>query len=176
MSDDTANRLQAIQTELAAVLEERLHELHQAMKQTEMVTRRILGAEIEIDRLNAGRAEMESEIRTMEGETQSARSQSEATRAQHAQRLRDRDAVRAEVAHMEREVGEIDAEVEQSRKQAAELEATAEALRRENTALKTRQKTLEENVLRMRQLQKELMSSMSDLTGQMTGLAGGDKA
>lgn len=176
MSDDTANRLQAIQTELAAVLETRLHELSTAMKQTDMVTRRILGAEIELDRLNAGRSEMEAEIRALEAETQSAHAAAEATLALHVQRGRERDLARDEVARLERDVAAVEAEVAASRKEASDLEATTEALGRENAGLKARLKTLEENVVRMRQLQKELMSSMSDLSGQMSGLAGGDKA
>ncbi|MEC8423281.1 MAG: hypothetical protein VX000_05860, partial [Myxococcota bacterium] len=54
------------------------------------------------------------------------------------------------------------------------LEAEQDELRSENASLKTKLKTLEENISRMQRLKEELMSSISGLTAQMSGLAGGD--
>lgn len=176
MNDDTSNRLQAIQRELAAILEARLAELTENMKQTEQLSRRILAAEIELERHAASRVHLEGELGALDGEVKEARTRADEIRTQHAQLSQERDAARTELQRLEREVRDIDAEVEQSRQRARELETTAETLRRENADKKVRLKTLEENVARMRQIQKELMSSMSDLTQQMAGVASGDKS
>ncbi len=175
MNDDTTNRLQAIQKDLAAILEARLSELTEAMKNTEIITRRIVAAEIELERHHASRAHLEGDLGSLEDEVRAARARAEEVRSAHGQLSQARESGRAEVQRLEREVQDIDAEVEQSRLRARELENTSETLRRENAALKVKLKTLEENVARMRQLQKELMSSMSDLTQQMTSVASGDK-
>jgi chromosome segregation ATPase len=175
MSDTTSQRLQAIQTELAKILEARLNELSDAMKQTEATTRRILAAEIEIERHAASREQFERDLLGVEAEAKAARAQAEEGRTQHGNLLRERDRLRAEVQRIEREVRDADAEIEQNRKRSRELESTSETLRRENTALKVKLKTLEENVVRMRQIQKELMTSMSELTQKMTDLSAGDK-
>jgi len=171
MNDDTTSRLEAIQRDLAAILEARLSELNQSMKNTELLTRRIVSAEIEIERLTAGRSQLEGDLGALEDEVRAARSRSEEIRGAHGQLSAARDSARAEVLRLEREVQEIDAETEQSRARTRELEGTAENLRRENAGLKIKLKTLEENVTRMRQIQKELMSSMSELTVQMTSVA-----
>ena len=172
MSDETGKRLLSIQQELASILEARLAELTEAMKQTELVTRRIVAAEVELDRHTGTRTQLAAELAGLEQDTQDARARADEIRGAHGVRLRERDVARGELERLEREVREVDAEVEQNRQRARDLEATSETLRRENAALKTRLKTLEENVARMRQLQKELMASMSDVTQQMTG---GDK-
>lgn len=174
--DDTTSRLQAIQRDLAAILEARLSELTEAMKNTELVTRRIVAAEIELERHRASQDQLSGDLGSLEDEVRAARARAEEVRGTHAQLAQARDQSRAELQRIEREVADIDAEVEQSRQRARELENTAETLRRENAALKVKLKTLEENVARMRQLQKELMSSMSDLTQQMTSVASGEKA
>ena len=51
------------------------------------------------------------------------------------------------------------------------VEDEANTLRAENTNLRTKAKALQENLTRMRQLRDELMSSISGLTQQMSGLA-----
>lgn len=175
MNDDTTSRLQAIQKDLAAILEARLSELTEAMKSTELVTRRIVAAEIELERHTSSRAHLDADLGALEDQVRAARARADEVRSAHSQLLQARDTGRAEVQRLERELQDIDAEVEQGRQRAQELEHTSETLRRENAALKVKQKTLEENVARMRQLQKELMSSMSDLTQQMTSVATGDK-
>lgn len=175
MSDDTGNRLQAIQEELASILDSRLNELTQAMKTSETLTRRLLAAELELERHNAGHGQLTAEIASMEAELAGSRDRLNEVREQHAEFVTERDRARSEVTRMEREVREIDGEVEQSRKRVRELEATAESLRKENTSLKAKLITLEENVTRMRQLQKELMSSISGLSSQMAGLTSADK-
>ena len=171
MNDDTTSRLEAIQRDLAAILEARLTELSQAMKNTELLTRRIVTAEIEIDRLGSSRSQLEGDLGALEDELRATRARSEEIRGAHGQLSAARDSARAEVLRLEREVQDIDAETEQSRTRVRELEASSENLRRENAGLKIKLKTLEENVSRMRQIQKELMSSMSELTVQMTGVA-----
>lgn len=175
MSDDTGTRLQAIQEELASILESRLNELTQAMKFSETLTRRLLAAELEVERHTAGHGQLQAEIAAMEAELGGSRDRLNEVREQHAEFVAERDRARSEVSRMEREVRDIDSEVEQSRKRVRELEATAESLRKENGSLKAKLITLEENVTRMRQLQKELMSSISGLSSQMAGLTSADK-
>lgn len=175
MQDETANRLQAIQKDLAAILEARLAELTDAMKQTEHATRRIVAAEVELERHSISRVQLESELITLEGDLKSARARAEEVRLRHTQLSNERDGARADLQKLERETRELDAEVTVNRQQALDLENSAETLRKENAALKTKLKTMEENIARLRQMQKELMSSMSEIT-QPTGFTGGDKS
>ena len=157
MQDDTATRLESIQKDLAAILEARLAELTDAMKKTEHATRRIVAAEVELERHHI------------------SRSSAEEVRMHHTQLSQERDLAVADLQKLERETRELDSEVELARQQARDLESTAETLRRENAALKSKLKTMEENIARLRQMQKELMSSMSEIT-QPTGFTGGDKS
>jgi chromosome segregation ATPase len=168
MSDATADRLQEIQGELASILEARLGELTHALRSTEGTTRRIIGAEIEIERHRSGRDALEAELRGLSAEVEAARASAEQVRANHAQLFDERDVLRAEVERLEREVREADAEAERTRQRVAALTDEAEMLRNENISLKTKMKTLEENITRLRRLKEELASSISGLTSQMT--------
>ena len=176
MSDDTTNRLQHVQAELAEILEARLSELTSAMKQTEALTRRIVSAEVELERHGSSTGALEAEIMSLDAELNSARARAAEVRSQHGALTGERERLRAEIQRLEREMREVDAEVEQSRKRAKDLESTSESLLSENNTLKAKTRTLEENVTRMRQLQKELMSSISGLTQQMATVGAlGDK-
>lgn len=174
MSDDTTRRLQQIQAELANILEARLQELTDATRQTDALTRRLVAAEVELERHGASTGALEAEIVSMDAELGSTRGRMQELRSQHAALVSERDRMRADVQRLEREMRDLDAEVEQARKRSKELESTSESLRQENGTLKAKIKTLEENVTRMRQLQKELMSSITGLTQQMAtvGTAG----
>ncbi len=175
MQDDTATRLESIQKDLAAILEARLAELTDAMKKTEHATRRIVAAEVELERHHISRLQLESELITLESDLKTSRSSAEEVRVHHTQLSQERDLAVADLQKLERETRELDSEVELARQQARDLESTAETLRRENAALKSKLKTMEENIARLRQMQKELMSSMSEIT-QPTGFTGGDKS
>ena len=173
MSDKSAERLQEIQAELSSILEARLAELTASLRDTESITRRIISAEFDIERHRATAERLEDEMGTLQTEVDTARARSEEVRKRHAALLSEREEFRAELDRLEREVRSADAEAEETRQRVTSLEADAETLRAENTSLKTKLKTLEENIARMRRLKEELMSSISGLTAQMTGLAGG---
>lgn len=173
MSDDSGSRLAAIQGELASILESRLNELNQAVAGTEAATRRILAAELEIERHRAGGARHEEQIAALETELAETRVRAQEVREQHGEMLSARDKAREDLVRLEREVRDADSEVEKTRERVKGMENEAGTLRTENAALKTKLRTLEENISRMKRLKEELMHSISGLTQQMSGLAGG---
>ena len=173
MSDPTTERLQAIQSELAGILEERLSALNEAMRGTEALTRRIVSAELEIERHASRRESLEAEVGELEAAAKADLEGSAGMRARHAELVAERQAIASETERLEEEVTEAGRELERTRGRVTQLEAEAEALRSENANEKAKLKTLEENIARMRRLKEELMSSISGLTQQMTGLAGG---
>jgi chromosome segregation ATPase len=173
MSDPTTTRLQEIQSELSSILEARLAELNHALRASEGTTRRIISAEIELERQRSTQAHYDEQIASTRAEVDDVRGKVQAARAEHEQISRQRDELRGELEGLERAVREADADAEKSRQRVATLSAEAETLRNENASLKNKLKTLEENIDRMRRLKEELMSSISGLTAQMAGLAGG---
>lgn len=173
MSDATAERLQALQGELTAILEERLTELNGALRDTESATRRIIGAEIEIERHRAAREDLDGQLSRIQAELDADREAADAVRARHAALTEERDAGRQELAALQADVRDVEAEVARTRAEVADLEDEAEQLRNENASLRTKLKTLEENITRMQRIKDELMSSISGLTAQMSNLAGG---
>lgn len=164
MSDD---RLELIQTELASILEERLGALDRVLQQTESCTRRIIAANIETERHQSHVQRLESERDAAEEAVMQIRSDADEVRNRHAGLIQERDRTRAEVHRLEREVRESDAEVERNRQRIATMGAEANTLREENNALRTKVKTLEENILRMKRLKEELMSSVTGLAQQL---------
>ena len=173
MSDPTSDRLQAIQGELQQILEARLGELAQTLRGSEQVTRRIVSAEIEIERHRATAQQLEAETAGLSAELEEARALMAGGREAYDMAVAERDRHRAKVGSVEASVRELRAEVESTRQQAEALDRESEILRSENATLKNKLATLEENVLRMRRLREELMTSVSGLTQEMTGLAGG---
>lgn len=173
MSDPTVDRLEKLQAELQQVLEDRLAELSQAIRQSEGVARRIVSAELEIDRHRGTTTQLESEISSLEEQLAAARTRADEVRSRHETLRAERERYRAEVERLHSAVEAADGEVAEARASVEALETEAETLRNENATLKTKLKTLEENVTRMRRLKQELMSSISGLTQEMSGLAGG---
>lgn len=173
MSDPTVDRLEKLQAELQQVLEDRLAELSQAIRQSETVARRIVSAELEIERHRGTTTQLGAEIDTLEQQLDAARQRAAEVRERHDALSAERERYRAEVERLRAAVAEADGEVAQARASVEGLEGEAETLRAENATLKTKLKTLEENVTRMRRLKEELMTSISGLTQEMSGLAGG---
>lgn len=173
MSDPTTQRLLAIQGELQQILEARLAELAQSMRGSEQVTRRIVSAELEIERHRATVQQLQGETVGLDAELEKARGAAAEVRARYEQALAERDRHRAEAQATEASVRALRADVDATRQRAKALEVEAEAIASENATLKNKLATLEENVLRMRRLREELMTSVSGLTQEMTGLAGG---
>ncbi|NOY26966.1 MAG: hypothetical protein GXP62_13940, partial [Oligoflexia bacterium] len=160
--------------ELQQILEARLAELTQVMRQSESVTRRVVSAELEIARHRGTAQQLDSETASLQAEVDAALAYTAQVRDRHTVLTAERARHRAEIERLEAEVGSADAELAAGRAQVDALEAQANALRSENASLKTKLKTLEQNVARMRHLKEELMSSISGMTQEMSGLAGGD--
>jgi chromosome segregation ATPase len=175
MSQNHAERMQEIQGELEAILDDRLDELTRALRATENTTRKIVGTEIDIERHNATRARLEAEFEGLNSQAESAQKDANKVKGRHDALVAERDQLLGEVLRLETEVKDTSRAAERTREKVGTLEDEAETLRTENNALKTKLKTLEENISRMRRLKEELMSSISGLTAQMTGLAGGNK-
>ena len=174
MADDTSERLQRVQAELAAVLEERLGVLSDALANSERTTRRIIAAEVELERNVQAREALTREVGDLDVQVREARTRCDETRKKHESLISERDALQKKEVELDKSLDEGRAEVASVRSRVEALEKEADGLRNENTALRTKVKTLEENLTRMRQLKDELMSSISGLTQQMSGIAGGN--
>ena len=172
MNDVTTDRLKEIQSELAAILEARLAALTESMRGTEGVTRRIVAAEIEIERHRSARTQLDAELSSLQADLSALTARSAEAQDGRRRLSAEREALAVQVEGVEREVREIDAETAKMRQKVGSLNEEADSLRAENSNLKMKLKTMEENITRMRRLKEELMSSISGLTAQMTGLAG----
>lgn len=172
-SEATTDRLDEIQAQLASILEARIGELDRALRDSESMTRRLVGAEIELDRHRSTKQRLSAELDGILAEAKEAGAAASDLQDRHAASIRERSDGREATARLEAEVRTLDAEVEQSRARARALESEQDELRSENASLKTKLKTLEENITRMQRLKDELMSSISGLTAQMSGIAGG---
>ena len=170
--NDTPDRLKEIQTELAKILEARLAELTDTLRSTEGVTRRLVAAEIEIERHRGARAQLEKELEGLQAEVSVLSTRAADANLQRKRLGAEREGLALQVESAEREVRETDAEASKMRSRLGTLNEEADALRVETGNLKLKLKTMEENITRMRRLKEELMSSISGLTAQMSGLAG----
>ena len=175
MSTETSDRLTEIRSELEVILDQSLGELARTLRATESTTRKIVGAELDIERHNSTRERLEAEFDGLASQVSEAQETANKVKERHDGLVAERDALAAEHQRMETSVKDAALASARTRNQVEVLEAEAETLRTENSALKTKLKTLEENISRMRRLKEELMSSISGLTAQMTGLAGGNK-
>ena len=174
MSEHSDDRLQQIQGELSSILETRLSALSQILQQTEATTRRIIAADIEMERHRLRTAQLDAERTLIEGELQAARERAEVIHKKHAAILAERERVVSEVEKRQSEVRELDSEVERHRQRITALEAEANTLRNDNTDLRTKVKTLEENIVRMQRLKDELMSSVTGLAQQLRQASGSE--
>ena len=175
MSQPPPDRLEAISTELADILEHRIQELMDVMRVTEATTRQIVSTELEIARGRATREALGAELSVLEAEVKELRSRAEKANSSYASLVEERRSLRDTVTSREREVRELDTQVEELRRNHVNLEAEGESLRRENAELGTRVRTLEENVKRLRTIKDELMTSLSGLSQQMPELRIGTK-
>jgi chromosome segregation ATPase len=180
MLDDTAPtaesadaRLARIHTELAEVLEQRLTVLGEAIASGEQLTRRIIAAEMEIERHRQQRSNLEKEASTLEQQLHDERKTDDSLKSEMDLLATERNQLQEGASRLDRDLETTRRELAQMRDRTGKLESEAEVLRNENTGLRTKHKTLEENLMRMRQLKDELMSSVSGLTQQMSGIAGG---
>ncbi len=166
------DRLDQIQQELAGLLEERLGALTVALHASETTTRRIVAAELEMQRAQRDAERMKGELSRLESEAAAYAEQREALANQHAEALRTRDEKRQALEQLQAEVQDADAENNRDRKKLAALEEEASALRQENADLKMKLRTIEENIARMKSLRQEIMNSISGQTSYMQRLAG----
>jgi len=174
MSDQVSTQLERIQAELGQIVDARIQALEAVLQNAERMTRRLIKAEMELEHLNNNETELSLQAKSLEDQVATARSRNVEIESSHANLLEERDALRLQQDQLGEETAALLKEVEAARAEVQKVENEATTLRNENTSLRTKAKTLQENVTRMRQLKDELMSSISGLTQQMSGLAGGE--
>lgn len=172
MSETKDDRLQQIQTELTAILEERLGALHTVLRNTESTTRQIIAADVELERHNFNQTKLATELESIEQKVAQAREHLDTVQGKVAALTVEHEQLSADVEKREQEVRSLDAEAEKSRQQIASLEEEAGSLREENASLRTKVKTLQENIVRMQRLKDELMSSVTGLAQQLRQASG----
>ncbi len=174
MTDQVSTRLGYIQEELGAIVDERIQALEAVLQNAERMTRRLLKAEMELEHLNSNEGDLKRQAETLEQEMETVRARVAQSKDGYDALLSERDQLRTEQENLTAETASLREEVEALRATVEGVEDEANKLRAENTGLRTKAKALQENVTRMRQLRDELMSSISGLTQQMSGLAGGE--
>jgi chromosome segregation ATPase len=174
MNESGDERLNQIQAELAAILEERLGALNKFLQVTESATRRIIAADVEMERHRINESRLKAEQHNIEAEVVLARESVSTIRAENARKAAERDRLNDDISGHERAIRELDANAELARKKIAGLESEANTLREENTTLRTKVKTLQENILRMQRLKDELMNSVTGLAKQLRQASGAE--
>ncbi len=170
MQTETNGRLDEIRVELGQILEARVSDLMTSVRESEEFTRRILAAELEMARARQLREDLDGEVKRVQQDLDALRARAEEVRSEHTDGLADRQVVREEIRDMERDVEEARTEVRASRIKLRDMEKEGDSLRQENVELKIKLRTLEENVGRMRKLRDELLSSITQLSQQMTNI------
>ena len=170
MEAASSGRLDEIRVELGEILESRVSELMNSMRESEEFTRRILATELEMARARQLREDLDNEAQRVQNDLDALRARAEEVRAEHGESVVQREGVREEIREMERDVEEARNEVRTARIKLRDLEKEGDSLRQENVELKIKFRTLEENVGRMRKLRDELLSSITQLSQQMSNL------
>ncbi len=174
MPDQVSTQLERIQAELGEIVDARINALEAVLQNAERMTRRLIKAEMELEHLSSNESELSLQATTLESQVAVARSRNAEIEEAHRTLLEERDQLRTRQDELTQESSTLRDEVAALRGEVGDVEEQANSLRRENTNLRTKAKALQENVTRMRQLRDELMSSISGLTQQMSGLAGGE--
>ncbi len=175
MSSPTSpDRLDQIQQELAGILETRLAALTTTLQATEATSRRIVAAEMEIQRATQDQNRLSAEIEQIESDAKRFLEQRDALKAKHSEALKNRESKLQALEELQQVVATADAENSDSHGQLAALEARQKDLKKENADLKAKLRTIEENIARMTALRDEIMHSISDQSAYMKRLAGAE--
>ncbi|MBC8454652.1 MAG: hypothetical protein H8D71_00400, partial [Deltaproteobacteria bacterium] len=174
MTDQVSTQLQRIQNELGEIVEARIQALESVLQNAEKMTRRLIKAEMELEHLNNNESELSVQAGNLENQVTMARARNYEIETIHKKLVEEREQLRSRQEQLFSESSTLRGQVEEIRQQVGEVEDEANTLRTENTNLRTKAKALQENLTRMRQLRDELMSSISGLTQQMSGLAGSE--
>ncbi len=163
------SKLQDLQAQLQAVLDERITELTAAVEATETTTRQILSAELEIARHRQAAEGLEADAVRLSAEQSSMRSRADEVQASHAKRVEERDLLRLELEGLEEEQTDLDAEVTELRKKVKKAEALNEKLTGERDSLASKLTALEDNIQMMKQLKSDLMKSIQENMNELAG-------
>ncbi len=174
MSDNVATQLERIQSELGQIVDARIAALEAVLQNAERMTRRLIKAEVELEHLNENESDMTVQAEALEAQLLTARARNAEIKKDHDALLNQQEELTSRSEHLTETSQALRQDVEKARAKVLEIETEANTLRTENTSLRTKAKTLQENVTRMQQLKDELMSSISGLTQQMSGLASGE--
>ena len=77
MTDQVSNRLEHIQKELGAIVDERIQALESVLQNAEQMTRRLLKAEMELEHLSTNESELKIQAETLETQVETARARVE---------------------------------------------------------------------------------------------------
>lgn len=171
MTDQISTKLHRIQEELGEIVDARIQALESVLQNAEQMTRRLIKAEMELEHLNNNESDLAAQALNLENQVTTARGRNSKIEASHKQLVEEREKLRSRQEQLFSESSVLRQEVDTLRQQVDDVEEEANTLRTENTSLRTKAKALQENLTRMRQLRDELMSSISGLTQQMSGLA-----
>ena len=128
MSNDTEDRLARIESELAEVLEQRLGVLADALASSERVTRRIIAAEVEIERYDQSRNALGDEMSTLEQQVGDDRKRCETMKTDLANLQNERNQLRDAAVDLDRDLEDTRADVERMRGRVGALESEADSL------------------------------------------------
>ena len=126
-------RLDEIRVELGEILESRVSELMNSMRESEEFTRRILATELEMARARQLREDLDNEAQRVQQDLDALRARAEEVRADHSDSVVQREGVREEIRVMERDVEEARNEVRTARIKLRDLEKEGDSLRQDET-------------------------------------------
>ncbi len=144
---NTTERLQSIEQELKNILEARVSELMQSMRQAETLTRRIVSAEAEIAQSRQLRENLEGEIERLRGDVAAMRARVDEIRQANGELWAERDRLRDDLKSAEGEVESAKRELDEGRQRVQELTGQRDALQDETGTMRKKVTALQETSL-----------------------------
>lgn len=158
----SADRLQALQSELKTLLDERVAELRRLLDETEDTTRRIVSAELDIDRSRRYRESLDEELSRIAADVKALGARTDETQARHAARVAERDNLREQLLRMEAGLDEINGEIGRLHADQTRMDKQLERLSAEQTELERKNQLLDAEIDRRRKLAQELRGSLQE--------------
>lgn len=165
----STERLEAIQSELTGILEERLEQLRQSISETEELTQKIVTAELEIARSRQQREGLDDELARIEDDKAALRARADEVRARYDGRINERDELRDELRMVEEENEKAQTDLDLLRKDLRDGEGVHERLQSEHKQLQDQYTALQQETERMRKLKQDLMSSIQANMKELSG-------
>ena len=161
-----SDRIEALQAELAQLLEERMTALRATITTTEQLTREVLKAELDQENNVEKSTQLKETLRTLRNEVEASRNQ--------VQRLEEENlqlgSAKNELAQQRDSLREA---VSASRAQCEQLRQEGAQLQEENELLQRQVQTLQENIAGMKRLKEEHLLSRMELTSELANVSSG---